>query len=61
MDRNLAKQLNDLSEHQARENKLSFAIEEGRIYGLRAQKCDMHLKRQLTQQWRTPPVQHMWH
>ena len=61
MDRNLAKQLNDLSEHQARENKLAFAIESGRIYGLRAQKCDMHLKRQLTQQWRAPPVEHMWH
>ena len=61
MDRNLAKQLNDLSEHQAHENKLAFAIESGRIYGLRAQKCDMHLKRQLTQQWRAPPVQHMWH
>ena len=44
IDTSLARRLNDLSEHQARENKLAFAIESGRIYGLRAQKCNMLLK-----------------
>ena len=61
IDRNLAKRLNALSEHQARENKLAFAIESGRIYGLRAQKCDLHLKRQLPREWRrASPVEDMW-
>ena len=61
IDRNLAKRLNALSEHQARENKLAFAIESGRIYGLRAQKCDLHLKRQLSREWwRASPVEDMW-
>ena len=61
IDPNLARRLNGLSEHQAHENKLAFAIESGRIYGLRAQKCDMHLKRQLTQEWRRArPVEPMW-
>ena len=60
IDRNLAKRLNDLSKHQAHENKLAFAILSGRIYGLQAQKCDMHLKRQLTQEWRQAPTEHMW-
>ena len=59
-DTSLARRLNDLSEHQARENKLAFAIESGRIYGLRAQKCDMHLKRELNKDWRRPPVQDSW-
>ena len=59
-DTSLARRLNDLSEHQARENKLAFAIESGRIYGLRAQKCDMLLKRELNKDWRRPPVQDSW-
>ena len=60
MDTNLTRRLNDLSEHQARENKLAFAIESGRIYGLRAQKCNMLLKRQLNSEWRRPPVAEPW-
>ena len=57
MDTSLANRLNDLSEHQARENKLAFAIESGRVYGLRAQKCDMRLKKQLNNDWQRPPVE----
>jgi len=60
MDTSLVRQLNDLSEHQARENKLAFAIESGRIYGLRAQKCNMHLKRELNREWHSPPGEHSW-
>ncbi len=61
MDRDLAKRLNALSKHQAHETKLAFAIESGRIYGLRAQKYDMHLKRQLPQAFReASPVEKMW-
>ena len=56
MDRHLANRLNDLSEHQARENKLAFAIESGRVHGLRAQKYNMLLKRELDKDWRNPPV-----
>ena len=59
-DTSLARRLNDLSEHQARENKLAFAIESGRVYGLRAQKCDMRLKRELNSDWRRPPVAPSW-
>ena len=61
MDHSLAKRLNNLSEHQAREEKLASAIESGRIYGLRAQKCDMYLKRQLPGRFRqASPVEKMW-
>ncbi len=61
IDPNLARRLNGLSQHQAHENKLAFAIESGRIYGLRAQKCDVHLKRQLPREWRrASPVEHAW-
>ncbi len=60
MDHRLAATLNDLSLHQARENRLAAAIESGRIYGLRQQKCNMILKRQLNKDLRHPPVEHMW-
>ena len=60
MDRNLANRLNDLSEHQARENKLAVAIESGRVYGLRAQKYGMLLKREIDKDWRNPPVEKAW-
>ena len=61
LDRDLAKRLNDLSEQQAHENKLAWAIESGRIYGLRAQKCHIHLKKQLSEEWRrASPVERMW-
>jgi hypothetical protein len=60
MDRSLASQLNSLSERQAYDSKLAFALEAGRIYGLRAQNYDMILKRQLNRAYRSPPVERMW-
>ena len=60
MDHHLAATLNDLSAHQARESKLASAYEEGRIYGLRQQRYNMILKRQLNKDLRHPPVEHMW-
>jgi hypothetical protein len=47
-----------LSQRQANDIKMASAIETGRIYGLRAQKYDMILKRQLNQD--QPETQEMW-
>ena len=47
MDSQLAGRLNDLSEQQANEDKLAFALEAGRIYGLRSRKCYVLLRREL--------------
>jgi hypothetical protein len=52
--------LGALSEHQARDDKLAFAIEAGRVYGLRQQKYDMVLKRQLNRDVRRPHTEEMW-
>jgi len=57
---NLGQKLNDLSRRQARDDKLAFAIEAGRIYGLRAQKYDMNMKKQLNRVCKHAPVEHMW-
>jgi len=59
-DREVAQKLNNLSQHEARDNKLAFAIEEGRVYGLRQQKYDMVLKKQLNRDYKRPPVAPMW-
>ena len=47
-----------LSQRQLHDNRLTEAIELGRIYGLQAQKYDMILKRQLNQD--KPETQEMW-
>ena len=60
LDRSLADKLKVLSELQARDNKLAFAIESGRIYGLRQQKFNMTLKKQLNRQWRKAPTEAPW-
>ena len=60
MDRSVAETLNVLSQLQARDDKLAFAIEEGRVYGLRQQKYEMTLKKQLNRQWRNPPFEAQW-
>jgi hypothetical protein len=60
LDRRLAGKLNNLSEEQANLDKLAFAIESGRVYGLRQQKNGMVLKKQLNRQWRHPATQPMW-
>ena len=59
VDNNLGRQLADLSIQDASETKLGFALESGRIYGLRQQKYDHILRRQLHKAWRNPP-ERMW-
>ena len=59
-DRWLVGELNDLSKDQSNDTKLAWALESGRVYGLRQQKCDMRLKRQLNRDYRRPPVEAMW-
>lgn len=56
MDRSLARDLAELSKHQARDDKLASAIESGRVYGVRQQKYDMTLRRELNKDWRQPPT-----
>ena len=46
LDHRLGERLRLLSQRQAQDDKMALAIESGRIYGLRAQKYDMILKRQ---------------
>ena len=60
LDRRLASRLGDLSGDQASDNKLAFALESGRIYGLRQQKYDMVLKKQLNRLVHKPLTEHMW-
>lgn len=60
MDRHLVNQLNELSVQQAYEEKLASALESGRVYGLRQQKLNMHCKKYLNADMRTPPVEKMW-
>jgi hypothetical protein len=60
MDRQVAMHLADLSKQEANETKLEDAIESGRVYGMRQQRYEMLLKRQLNREWRRPPVQPMW-
>ena len=59
-DSRLGRRLADLSKHLARDEKLAFAIDEGRVYGLRQQKYGMLLKKQLNADWRRPPTEEMW-
>ena len=50
LDHSLGERLQLLSQRQAQDDRMAEAIELGRIYGLRAQKYDMILKRQLNQE-----------
>ena len=47
MDPNLRRDLNSLSKGQARDDKIAFKLEEGRIYGLRQDYYNMKLRRDL--------------
>lgn len=58
LDPELADRLQDLSEEQASQSKLAYAIESGRIYGLRQMKYQMMLQRELNKM--TPPTEKMW-
>ena len=60
MDTNLGKRLAELSAQDAYENKMTYALESGRIYGLRQEKYDHILRRQITKDWQNPPVERMW-
>ena len=60
LDRSLCQKLNKLSEEQAHDDKLAWATESGRIYGLRQMKYGKKLHRELKSDWRRPPVERMW-
>ena len=60
MDRSLAGKLNQMSQDQSDEDKLAAALESGRVYGLRTQKCEMLLKRQLNKEWVKAPTEAPW-
>ena len=47
MDPSLRQELNTLSKAEARDDKLAFALEAGRIYGLRQEFYQNKLKRDL--------------
>ena len=47
MDPGLRQELNNLSKAEARNDKLAFKLEEGRIYGMRQQYYDNKLRRDL--------------
>ena len=59
-DHHLGSRLKGLTGQQSLENKLAFAVEAGRIYGLRQQKYDFILKKQLNRDWRHAPTQKAW-
>ena len=59
-DRTLARHLGALSEQEAMDSKLAAAIEAGRVYGIRQQKYDMLLKKQVNQQAKHPLTQPMY-
>ena len=56
-DHQLGSRLKQLTGQQSFENKLRFAMDSGRIYGLQAQKYDFTLKRGLIRDWRPAPTQ----
>ena len=47
MDPGLRQELNALSKAQARDDKIAFKLEEGRVYGMRQQYYDNKLRRDL--------------
>jgi hypothetical protein len=60
MDRRLAVQLGQLSKAQAHDDKLAWALESGRIYGMRQYRCQAILRKELARDWRHPPVEEPW-
>ena len=52
MDPSLRQELNALSVAQARDDKIAFALEAGRIYGLRQEFYEYKLKRDLARSLR---------
>jgi hypothetical protein len=60
LDRRLARRLDRLSEDQANDEKIAWAVESGRCYGMRQQKCQLRQQKELTKQWRHAPTEKMW-
>ena len=60
LDQRLAGELNHLVEGSVNDTKLAVALEAGRVYGMRQQRYDMQLKRQLNRDYRHPPVEKPW-
>ena len=56
MDPGLRQELNALSRAQARDDKLAFALEAGRIYGLRQEFYEYKLKRDLARSLRRTDI-----
>jgi hypothetical protein len=48
--------LNALSKAQARDNKIAFKLEEGRVYGMRQQFYENKLKRDLARSLRREDI-----
>jgi hypothetical protein len=61
LDADLQHDLAQLAQEQARDDKLAFKLEEGRIYGMRQQYYDHKLKRDLARSLRrTSVVEDHW-
>ena len=60
MDTTLGKRLAALSLQDADENKMTYALESGRIYGLRQEKYDHILRRQIHQDWQQKRAEILW-
>ena len=56
MDPGLRKELNALCKAEARDDKIAFKIEEGRVYGMRQQFYENKLKRDLAKTLRTTDI-----
>ena len=60
MDRQVAQRLEGLSKHEARDDKLAFAISSGRVYGLQQQFYDMRLRKELDRESRNAVGEKLW-
>ena len=56
MDPGLRQELNTLSKAQARDDKIAFALEAGRIYGLRQEFYEYKMKRDLARSLRREDI-----
>ena len=56
LDPRLRKELTSLSMAQARDDKIAFRLEEGRIYGLRQQFYENRLARELARKLQVTPI-----
>ena len=59
-DPRLGQKLKELSADQSRDSKLAFALEAGRIYGLRQAYYDMKLQRGLNKEAKQNHTEEMW-